>query len=162
MREGINAAARSGSTYHRLGASRSVGIRQYFYQKCSASFRSPPIYLSLRSEQTMVHVISHIDTLLSYSESAITESIPQTPTDFWDGSVILFTELLALLTKRNGFFGLKKSLHVFPTHPSTQGHSGYDLIEWNSRGLRNALPRSTLRSDLLFLLQETCRCTSYN
>ena len=39
-----------------------------------------------------------------------------------------------MLNKRNGFFGLKKSLHVFPTHPSTQVQSGYDLIEWNRRG----------------------------
>lgn len=94
----------------------------------------------------MVHDVSHIEKLLSYAERAITDNPPQITSDFWNGSARLFAELLGLLNKRNGFFAFDKALHVFPAQPSTQKPSGYDIIDWNRRGLwKNAFPEQVQR-----------------
>jgi len=78
---------------------------------------------------------SYIETLLSYAEPALTDSIPSLPDGLWDGSVVLLAELLALLKKRNGCFVFAKALHLFPTQSLSTDLAGYDIVAWNRREL---------------------------
>jgi hypothetical protein len=89
----------------------------------------------------MATPISSVDTLLSHAGPPLSKSIPSLPSGLWDGSASLLAELHALLHKRNGCFAFAQALHLFSSHSFTEPLPGYDIVEWNRRGLwKNAFP----------------------
>jgi hypothetical protein len=101
--------------------------------------------------------MSHIDTLLSYADPALTDSVPALPTGFWEGSASLLAELLALLENRNGCFVFARALHLFPTHSFSKPLSGYDIVAWNSRELWKEMFPEEVQS-LLFFAEDIFGC----
>lgn len=73
-----------------------------------------------------------LETLLSNSSDPMSSAAPFSSKNLHDQAGSLADELVAMLSKRNGFYAFEAALHVFPSH-STCYEIGLD--EWNGEGL---------------------------